>query len=242
MNEDINQNLGGSADPGSGHIDPALYNEAVRRLQGYESAWERMNPIADQIKLMVDDPEAVEVFKNGWTAYQDMKKRQQPQVPAGMEALDKNVSKLVSFMDRYEAQEREREEAPKKQWQAKWERWLNDPDNERFYLRLKSEQPQLFDESHLGGKPMMDFIAQYAASQDFAPLSEVWKKYSNNFVQSAPTPVPTPPKSLVAGDGEPGIPGTSPGAQQTGKSSQQAMHDRLIQLEQARRHFGTRSA
>ena len=203
----------------SGHIDPEEYYALQGQVARYEAAFERLNPQADRIKRLVEDPDAQRIFDDAVSAMEAMKARNAPEVPAEFKPIYDKVSKLEEFADRFTKQQEEIAQAPQREFTQRWQEWQNSRENNRFYDRLRQEQPDL--------KPRdLQYLAQVAAEKDFAPLEEIWKENSWRFNH---TKAAAPPASLRADAGDVGIPAPS----ESGKAV--TMRDRIAELERARR-------
>lgn len=178
-----------------------------------------LEPFADDIRSIVQDETKRNVARESWKALSDMEQRRKPPVPDEIRPVYEKVSKLEEFADTLMAERKAAAEAPQREWEQRWQAWQNDPSNNRFYERLKHDHPDI-------GTPELQYLAQKAASDNFAPLEEVWKKYETRFV--APKPA-APPTSLRSDAGDIGIPAPSNGSQA------KTLRERTIELETARR-------
>jgi hypothetical protein len=212
----------------SGHIDPQDYQAAVARAAQFDALVEQLSPHAEKIRMLVENPEYGEVASNAWSAYDEMKKRQQPKIDPSLQPLAEDIGVIRKMADTLAKERQEAAEAPQKARQQKWNTWTHDPANERFYNKLKTDHPDLEDG---------DFrrMAELAAAKDFAPLATVWNENSWRFVKAERN---APPISLSTDAGDPGIPGPStPAAPEGGPTPQEAMRNRIIELERARRRI-----
>jgi hypothetical protein len=205
----------------SGHIDPEEFYALRDQNARYEAAFERLNPQADRIKRLVEDPDAARIFDDATSAMESLRKRNEPQVPQEFRPIYDKVSKLEEFADRFTKQQQEAAEAPQREFTQRWQSWQNDRNNNRFYERLNLDHPEVAK-----NPADMQRLASLAAEKNFAPLEDVWKEESWRFVKSA---APKPPPSLRSDAGEIGIPNPSDGAKT------QTLRQRAVELERARR-------
>jgi len=203
----------------SGHIDPEQYYALQEQVARYESALHRLDPHADRIKRLMDDPDAAKLFDDSLAAYEQMRARQGPQIDEAQRPIYEKVSKLEQFVDRFEQQQRAEAEKPQREFQSRWDHWQNDPVNNRFFQRLTAD--------HKLEQKDLQWLAQEAVAHDFAPLEEVWKENSWRFVKAESSP---PPPSLRSDSGEIGVPAAT-------KVTPDAvsMRQRIVELERHRR-------
>lgn len=204
----------------SGHIDPEEYNRLLEENSRYAQAFDRLTPQTERISRLMNDPDAAAVFDNALQALEDMKRRQEPQVPEELKPIVTKLSRLEKLADEYEKQQKDLQEAPQRELQTKWQNWMTDSGNEKFYRKLATDHPDLKQRD-------LQYLAQVAAEQNFVPLETVWNEQSWRFV---PPTRSAPPPSLRANAGDVGVP-DSPNAQAPEKSAR----DRVIELERARR-------
>lgn len=200
-------------------IDPREYELLVRQMDDYRNTFAVLDPHAERIKRLVEDPEAAKLFDNAVQAYEQYRKTQEPTVPADQRPIYEKVSKLEKFVDDITAQQQAAREAPQKQFERSYDQWQHNPANERFYQRLVNDHPDL-------QRRDIQYLAQVAADSNFTePLEAVWKKEGWRFTRSE---VSAPPSSLRTDAGEPGTAGS-------GQGGVTSMRDRVIQLERERR-------
>jgi hypothetical protein len=212
----------------SGHIDPADYQAAVERAAQFDALVTQLSPYAEKIKLLVDNPEYGEVADNAWSAYNDMREKQKPKIAPELAPLAEDIGVIRKMADTLAKERQEAAEAPQRAWQNKWTAWQNDPANDRMYKKLLTDHPDL---------EAGDFrrMAELAAAKDFAPLATVWNENSWRFVKDArPSP---PPSSLRTDAGDVGIPGPSSEPATKAENPQEAMRQRIIDLERASRRI-----
>ena len=143
------------------------------------------------------------------------------------------MSKIEEVADVFLKERKDAVEAPQREASMKWDSWLNDNRNEKFYNRLTSDHPDLFDEAHQYGRPMMHYLGEVAKANGLKPLEEIWKDNEWSFVRGER---PTPPSSLNPNAGDVGIPAT-PQPPSSGPDQGPSLRDRVIQLERARRRI-----
>lgn len=165
------------------------------------------------------DPHAAELFDNAVKAYEQFEANNRPKVSDEVRPIYDKVSKLEKFVDDYEAARQSELERPQREFMAKYNDWQNSPANNRFFQKLTVDHPEL--------KPRdIQYLAQMAADDNFAPLEAVWKKESWRFVQQGTA---APPTSQRADAGEVGS------APQPNGQGGPTMRERIIELERARR-------
>lgn len=200
-------------------VDPREYELLQRQLDEARSVFTTLDPHADRIKWLVEDPEAARLVDNARKAYEQYRHEQEPLVPPDQKPIYDKVSKLEKFVDDYTAQQQAAREAPQKQFAQAYDQWQHNPANERFYQRLVVDHPDL-------QRRDIQYLAQVAADNNFSePLEAVWKKEGWRFTQQ---PSSAPPTSLRTDAGEPGTAGNATG----GETS---LRSRVIQLERERR-------
>lgn len=200
-------------------VSRAEYDAMQEQLAQARATFEVLNPHAARLEKLVKEPRYAEIFDDAITAYENIRTRSQPQVPDEIRPVYEKVSKLETFVDKYEAREKEAQERPAREYQQRYNEWQNAPSNNRFFQRLMSDHPEL--------KPRdIQYLAQVAAEDNFEPLEAVWKKESWRFERQATS---APPTSQRADAGEVGSAPSSNGSQ--GPS----MRERIIELERARR-------
>jgi hypothetical protein len=201
------------------HIDPAEYAQVQARNAQLEATFESLNPHAQRIKRMLDDPDYVRMIDETEAAAEAIRARQAPRVPPELAPIDGRLSKLEQVADEYLNARKAEAERPQREFAEKWNKWQNDPINDRFYRRLTADHPDL-DPSDF------QWLAQRAAQKDFASLETIWKENEWRFVQAKRE---APPPSLRANAGDVGIPGPS-----SGGAPKQSMRERIVELERPR--------
>ena len=200
-------------------IDPAEYEALQNEVRQSRQAFAMLDPHSDRIRRLLEDPNAAQLFDRSISAYETMERERAPRVPDEMQPMFEKVSKLESFVDKYEAAQKAEAERPQREYQQHYLEWQNAPSNNRFYQRL------IVDHSDLQPRDIQ-YLAQVAAEKNFEPLEETWKREGWRFVKAGEA---TPPSSLRTDAGEVGIPGDSQ------RGAQGNMRDRIVQLEKARR-------
>jgi hypothetical protein len=199
-------------------IDPREYDILQRELQGYRNTLTVLDPHAERIRKLVENPEAARLFDNALNAYEKYQESQGPQIPDEQRPLYDKVSKLEKFVDDYAAQQKAAAEAPQRQAAQALDAWSHDPANERFYQRLRADHPTLVQDD-------WTLLSHLAGANNYESLEDTWKKYSWRFVREQSS---APPSSLRTDAGEPGTAGEArPGAQ--------SARERVIELERERR-------
>lgn len=208
----------------SSAIDPAEYDAILQENAQWRAAFAGLEPQAERIKRLRDDPNAAQLFDNALSAYENFEKQRGPKIPDELNPIFEKVSKLETFVDRYEQQQKEVAERPQREFVARYADWQNSAANNRFFTRLMSDHPGLAPRD-------VQYLAQCAAEKNFEPLEETWKREGWRFVKPGDT---APPSSLRTDVGEVGIPSESARTAQQ-PDQKDAMRNRIIQLERQRR-------
>ena len=203
-------------------IDASQYEAALQEAQQMRAAFTVLEPHNERIRRLLEDPNAAQLFDNALSAYENFERERAPKVPDELNPIFEKVSKLETFVDRYEKQQQEAAERPQREFTARYSDWQNSAANNRFYTRLVNDHPELQPRD-------VQYLAQCAAEKNFEPLEETWKREGWRFVKSHDA---APPTSLRTDIGEVGIPGESTRTAGTGGPT---MRERVIQLERQRR-------
>lgn len=210
-----------SASQGAPAIDPAEYEALLQENAQWRATFASLEPQAERIKRLRDDPNAAQLFDNAVTAYEEFERKRGPKVSEELNPIYEKVSKLESFVDEYRQQQKSEAERPQREFMARYNDWQNSAANNRFFSRLMADHPELKQRD-------IQYLAQVASEQNFEPLEETWKRESWRFLKPGES---APPSSLRTDVGEVGIPGES----QRGEPQGQSMRDRIVQLERQRR-------
>lgn len=203
-------------------IDAAEYEALLQENAQWRATFASLEPQADRIKRLRDDPNAAQLFDNAVSAYEEIERKRGPKVSEELSPIYDKVSKLEGFVDEYRAQQKNEAERPQREFMSRYTDWQNSAANNRFFSRLMADHPELKQRD-------IQYLAQVASEQNFEPLEETWKRESWRFLKPGEA---TPPSSLRTDVGEVGIPGES----QKGASDQgPSMRQRIVELERARR-------
>ena len=189
-----------------------------RQLADAQATFTALQPHAARIRRLVDDPTAATLFDDAIDAYKRVQEKQGPQIDPTMRPVYDKVSRLEKFVDDLEARNKAEAERPQREFNDRYTAWQNDPTNNRFFERLRTD--------HQLAPHDVRWLAQVAANNNFEPLEEVWKKESWRFVRGASATPPPTSLRAEAGDGTAGATGGGP--------PQQTMRDRIVDLERAR--------
>lgn len=209
--------------PPSQSIDPGEYEALLQENAQWRAAFAGLEPQAERIKRLRDDPNAAQLFDNAISAYENFEKQRGPQIPDDQRPMYDKISKLESFVDRYEQQQKDEAERPQREFAARYNDWQNSAANNRFFTRLMADHPGLAPRD-------VQYLAQCAAEKNFEPLEETWKREGWRFVKPGDT---APPSSLRTDVGEVGIPSES--TRSAPPNGGPSMRDRIVQLEKQRR-------
>lgn len=185
----------------SGHIDPEAYYALQRQLQEQNGVLERLAPHADRIKRLVEDEAAASLFDNTLSAYEQMQRAKEPEVPSELAPLDARLKKIEEVADAFLAERKAAQEAPERERKGKYDTWLNE--SKQYGQRLVQEHPELNE----NGGAAWTYLENIAKSNDYEPLEKVWKREGKRFIRESGESAP--PSSLRADTGDAGIPGPS---------------------------------
>jgi hypothetical protein len=202
-------------------IDRAEYEALLHENQQMRATFAMLDPQSDRIRKLVEDPNAADLFDHALSTFEEYKQQRGPKVSEELTPIYDKVSKLETFVDKYEQQQKELAEKPQREFTARYNDWQNSAANNRFFTRLMADHPELAQRD-------VQYLAQCAAEKSFEPLEETWKREGWRFVKSGAS---TPPSSLRTDVGEVGIPGES----QRTASPEATMRQRIIDLEKQRR-------
>lgn len=198
-------------------IDPREYDVLQRQLADAQATFTALQPHADRIRKLVEDPAASQLFDDALDAYARVQAKQGPRIDEGVRPIYDQVSRLTKFVDDLEARNKAEAERPQREFMEHYTTWANSQQNNRFFERLMVDHKL---EPH-----DLRWLAQVAANNNFEPLEDVWKKESWRFVRGAAAA--PPPSSLRAEAGD-GTAGSATG------TDGQTMRSRIIELERAR--------
>jgi hypothetical protein len=209
MSDELNGNIDPQNPPASaveerggasGQIDPAEYYRLQGEYAQMSSALERLAPHADRIKRMIEDPDAAQIFDNSLSAYEELRKKQQPQLPPELQPLYDKVSKLDEYAETMRKRDEEAALAPQREAKAKYDKWIEDA--KPFAQRLLSQHPELNE----NGGAAWTYLEQSAAANGYESFDKTWKREGHKFIKDSAS---APPTSLRADSGEIGIPDAS---------------------------------
>lgn len=195
-------------------IDPEEYNAMLQENAQYRALLSSLEPQAERIKRLRDDPNAAQLFDNALGAYENFQRQQAPRVPDGFEPLYDKVSKLEKFVDDHSQREEAERQRPQRELEQKWNEWQLNPANNHFFRRLMADTNGKLDPDDLL------WLGRRAAKNNFEPLEETWKRDGWRFTEQTES---APPSSLRADVGEVGIPGETRPA-----STQQSMRQFIV--------------
>lgn len=179
-------------------VDPALL-QAQQELQQYRTAIDALQPHADIVARLMEDPDAAKLINESLSAY-DTIRRQQPQIPDEIRPVYDKVSYLSDKLDSYE---KERDKAAAAAQAAKDAEAQAQLQVEMAYAsRLIAEHPELQENNYRAIRT----IKQYA-NEDGISFESAYKRYGNSFTKNKAESAP--PASLRADAGEIGIPAQS---------------------------------
>lgn len=223
MNEDVTQvqqNVPPPQPPAAPEpervIDPREYDVLQRQLADAQATFAALQPHADRIRRLVEDPTASTLFDDALDAYKRVQEKQGPKIDPTVAPVYEKVSRLEKFVDDLESRQKAEAERPQREFMQHYTAWTNDASNNRFFERLMVDHKL---EPH-----DLRWLAQVATNNNFEPLEETWKKESWRFVRGASATPPPTSLRAEAGDGTAGAP----------SGPQGTMRDRIIELERAR--------
>lgn len=185
----------------SGQIDPAEYYRMQDELRQAQGVFERMAPHAERIRKIVEDADAAAVFDRSYEAFENMRKGQEPQIPAELRPLYDKVNKLDQFAENFTKQQQEAIEAPQREMELQRQAWV--ASNIATAKRLSAEHPELQDYGGIA----YEYMQRAAEAEGYKlTLEQVFKRDGKRFVKEV---APAPPPSLRADTGDIGIPGDS---------------------------------
>jgi hypothetical protein len=209
-------------DTGTPQHDARDYDALDREIAEARRTFEVLNPHAARISRLVEDPRAAEVFDNSMRALEQFEADREPQVDERLKPVYEKVNRIEKFVDNYEKAERDKTEAPQREFATRYNEWQRSAPNERFFKRLMADHPDL--------KPRdVQYLAQVAAEADFEPLEATWKKESWRFTRPTSS---SPPSSQRTDAGEVGSSAPA-GAPSNGQAT--TVRERVVQLERQRR-------
>jgi hypothetical protein len=200
-------------DPAPSLADPrdARIAELERYYQESQASWERLRPLEDELRPLVEDEGFRGFMRSARESYYDQKKKREaeakPQLDPGGQALLEAFKPTLDFVESLRG---EREQS-KKQAEAEAKKASEDftRDNVAYAQRLMAEQGLSAEEIlDLGrfAKAMHDETVARGEPR-FVPLEEAYKRtYGRASAQAAKKPVPASLRSKAAA---PGIPGPS---------------------------------
>jgi hypothetical protein len=177
---------------------PSDYEELKREVQARREAFSQLEPYADVIERIVQDPDKYTFAKSALETYDERLEKQKPQYTPELALLREEVGKELTPVLEYVNSERTAKEQAKKDAEQAAQQA-----NVAYAQRLAAERPDLAEDNFAG----IGMLAAYAANRGVS-LEDAYKSAGSRF--SAPPPAKkTPPASLRGDTAAPGVPGES---------------------------------